>query len=161
MKVGFTGTRNGMTPDQRKAFIDIVADAPIDQFHHGACVGADTDAVVALSFIRRETCRIIAHPGKSAKGGENDDLSFLAIELSNEVLEAKTHFARNRDIVAHAELMIACPCHADPITTTTRGGTAYTVMQARSRSRELWIIRPDGSLKHEAAGDYFKEGWQP
>lgn len=51
MKVGFTGTREGMTAAQRLAFSKLIAELFVDEFHHGDCVGSDAeahDAVVDL-----------------------------------------------------------------------------------------------------------------
>ena len=45
MKIGFTGTRHGMTPQQIEALNALlpVAD-PTAEFHHGDCLGADAVA---------------------------------------------------------------------------------------------------------------------
>jgi hypothetical protein len=54
--IGFTGTRYGMTPDQRSAIARLIAETagPEPFFaHHGDCIGADAEF--------HELC--LAHPG--------------------------------------------------------------------------------------------------
>jgi hypothetical protein len=65
MRVGFTGTREGMTDPQRRAFIAWATVAGATEFHHGCCIGADYDAweVFAsagdLGFAKP---RVVSHP---------------------------------------------------------------------------------------------------
>ena len=68
MKVGFTGTRHGMTLGQRSAFahwafFQRARDTPMTEFHHGACLGADEHAAVIVSEEAVPHPRIVAHPG--------------------------------------------------------------------------------------------------
>ncbi len=52
MKVGFSGTRQGMTGAQRHAFYEWICSNPVDLFAHGDCIGADDDAANILYEIR-------------------------------------------------------------------------------------------------------------
>jgi hypothetical protein len=140
MKIGFTGSRNGMTLAQGHTLRRLVSGAT--EFHHGACIGADEDAVEGVT--EWTTARIIAHPGASALGGDNDFLSQRAIDMSGEVRTTKTHFARNRNIVDSSDVLIATPNYSTPITTETKGGTAYTVTYARKRGCRNIVILPSG-----------------
>ncbi len=149
MKIGFTGTRHRITPAQQKALMDIMVPKygrERWEFHHGACKGADSFAACEAWGLNYD---VIAHPGQSAHGGDNKWLCPIALEHSSEVLAAKSHFARNRDIVDAVDLLIACPQYAEPITKETKGGTAYTVNYARKRGKRVWIVLPDGTVRIE------------
>jgi hypothetical protein len=150
--IGFTGTRHSLTSAQQEQVRRILT-TPVDWviprierpiFHHGACKGADSFAAIEAYSLYYD---VIAHPGKSARGGENEWLCPLAIEHSTEVRPEKTHFARNRDIVNECDVLIACPQYSEPITYDTPGGTAYTVCYARKVGKPVWIIRPDGFIE--------------
>jgi hypothetical protein len=57
MKVGFTGTRKGMTPQQRVAFAELVITLRPTQAHHGDCVGADAEF--------HHGCKALVNPRRS------------------------------------------------------------------------------------------------
>ncbi len=63
---------------------------------------------------------------------------------AKETRPAKTHFARNRDIVDETEVLIACPCEMEH---QDRGGTWYTADYALKRGKRTIIVWPDGSMK--------------
>jgi len=42
-KLGFTGTRNGLSYDQRRAIIRLLKAEPPDKAAHGDCIGADAE----------------------------------------------------------------------------------------------------------------------
>lgn len=151
MKIGFTGTREKLTRAQAEALETTLTPKeyglhrPI--FHHGACKGADSYAATIAWGLNYD---VIAHPGKSAHGGDNEWLCPIALEHSTEVRETKTHFARNRDIVNETDVLVACPQYMEPITSATKGGTAYTVNFARMQKRPIVIVRPDGTIERES-----------
>ena len=39
MKVGFTGTRLGMSQNQKEQFVLKLSELDVHEFHHGDCVG--------------------------------------------------------------------------------------------------------------------------
>ena len=51
IKIGFTGTRNGMDEEQLKEFERIIKSKHVDEFHHGMCVGSDKQA---HDFVKNE-----------------------------------------------------------------------------------------------------------
>lgn len=66
LRVGFTGTRHGMTPAQTETFVATLREleaslGPLAEFHHGDCVGADAEAHCLVRLHFRE-CYIILHP---------------------------------------------------------------------------------------------------
>lgn len=90
---------------------------------------------------------VVAHPGKSSSGGENEWLSVPALQASDEVRQVKTHFARNRDIAFECEELIAMPRHTQRPQNGTGGGTWYTVGQAEKQGKPVRIIWPDGVVE--------------
>jgi hypothetical protein len=148
MRVGFTGNRYGMSIAQEEAFIALFGTLCAKVFHHGACVGSD--ALAAHHVVELfASVTIIAHPGRSAFGGDNEYLDRESLRFAFEVRPEKRHFARNRDIVNETAVLIATPGNGDPITPATKGGTAYTVNYARKLGRPIAIVRPDGTVEYE------------
>ncbi len=147
MKLGFTGTRNCMTPEQRSAFRSLLTELPsVLEFHHGDCRGSDWDAcrlylVYAQQF---DDASVVVHPPDY--GGHR---AFCMEKVENYGLrlvieKPKPFLDRNRDIVDASELMVACPAES---TEQQRGGTWSTVRYARKVGRELVVILPDGTTQ--------------
>ena len=61
MKVGFTGTRNGMSDEQKVKLDYFIKHNDIEEFHHGDCVGADTEAHNIVKGAKPKI-KIIIHP---------------------------------------------------------------------------------------------------
>jgi hypothetical protein len=139
IKIGFTGTRKGMTAEQRDALADIFSCYQEIEFHHGDCVGSDAEAHDLVSAYFKSGLRIVIHPGYSTNSPA--DTSMRAFRVGNEVREPKPHFARNRDIVNEIDMLVATPpCKPLP----TSGGTSYTVGYARQVGRKVIVVYPDG-----------------
>ena len=139
MKVGFTGTRKGMTILQKKkllAFLTKFGNV-IKEVHHGDCVGADAEfhEIVRQNF---PTIKIVIHPPINPK--------FRAFCDGDEERKPKDYLARNRDIVDETDILIACPAQKKEI---LRSGTWATVRYARKKKKFILIIFPDGSLEVE------------
>lgn len=140
MKIGFTGTRNGMTEAQKKAITALIEQHNITEAHHGDCIGSDAEF---HALIRQHTnAYIVSHPGYSANNPT--DTSFRAFCDADEVREPKTHFARNRDIVNENDLIFATPPVMQEL---TNGGTWYTINYAKGRNKQALVVYPDGSMK--------------
>lgn len=159
MKVGFTGTREGLTHEQYDQFGigRIVLSFKPTEFHHGACVGADHYAACEIDMSRDDAavvfsrgadtyggwdgvCKIVAHPS-NLKAATSE----LAISISDEVREPKPPLDRNRDIVDSTDILIACPKGPEE----RRSGTWSTIRRARKLGRRIIIIYPDGSIVEE------------
>ena len=135
MILGFTGTRHGMTPAQFLAVAHILGLVRSDtseahHFHDGMCVGADNRAAEMAEILEFTT---IGHPGPKGR--------WQSLKKRDQVWAPKTHFARNRDIVNLAQLMIATPFE---YTEQETGGTWYTIKYAKKRQVPLLTIYPDG-----------------
>src|SRR5947207_2045291 len=97
MKVGFTGTREGMTCEQYKATCKLYYDLqPIASVHNCDCVGADEQFHGIAYYSRR-----IGHPPI--------DERFRAFCDFDESRERKECLERNRDIVDECDVLIAAP----------------------------------------------------
>jgi hypothetical protein len=144
MIVGFTGTRAGCTTEQYESLQRLLAGMNIEEFHHGSCLGADTDAARIVRSLG--AIRIVAHPGVSARGGANPMLSQEALDVSNEILCERAHFSRNRQIIQVCDVLVACP-RLD--TEETNGGTWYTINHARKVGKRVIIVWPDGKVEEQ------------
>lgn len=138
MKVGFTGTRDGMTQQQRMSFLAWIQKQPgggVDEFHHGCCVGADATAVDIVDFMPRALA-IVAHtPHEQAL------VSAKAIERSTRVRASATYLTRNRNIVDATDILLACPKGPEEL----RSGTWSTIRYARKCGKRVVIFWPDGT----------------
>ena len=107
MIIGFTGTKSGMTEDQKQTLFHIFLYWDIPNrfnFHHGNCVGADEEAAEFVKNLRIENIRdtwVIAHPPKDKKLESKFE--------SDEYRPRKPYIPRNHDIVDESEFMFACP----------------------------------------------------
>ena len=142
MKIGFTGTRLGMTDAQHKKLayqlMYVVGNAP-HEFRHGGCQGADVQAARTIrNCYDLGMVRIVCHPGPEGDSFQESS------GVDDEELPGKTHFARNRDIVDASDLVVGCPGVA---TWNERGGTFYTMKYAIKKGKPLVIVWPNGEVE--------------
>ncbi len=140
MRVGFTGTRDGMTKAQLAAFRRKFAGVGAEVFRHGYCVGADEEAAVAVVAHHPEVV-VLGHPSSV-----RDMTSGDALDCCDDTLPPRGPLTRNKHIVDGCETLIACPKGPEE----TRSGTWSTVRYARKKRRRIVIIWPDGSVTEEA-----------
>lgn len=171
MKLGFTGTRNGMSPAQRIKITEILSSllSKITEFHHGCCVGADHKVVDVICNIvsppvlctctpldfecdgcrsnRDRTDQPISAPF-SIVAHPPDNISsqsFAALWLSHRKCKPANYLARNRDIVNSSDAVLAAPnVSVDPV---KGSGTWYTIRYARERRKPVAIVFPDGTVE--------------
>jgi len=134
IKIGFTGTQQGMTPWQKLHVEMILKKAKEDfqeiEFHHGDCVGADSDA---HDEARKVGADIVIHPP------END--SKRAFRGSKNIRQPKPYLSRNHDIVDETEFLIATPKEKKEV---LRSGTWATVRYAKKLDKRGIIIYNGG-----------------
>lgn len=137
MRIGFTGTREGMTVKQKEGVVWILDHFRATEGHHGDCVGADAEF--------HELCRtnsvrtMIGHPPTNPK--------LRAFCEFDEEREPRPYLERNRDIVFEAELMIGCPKEYKEVVRARGQGTWSTIRYARDVARKwIFIIYPGGSV---------------
>lgn len=138
VKVGFTGTRNGMTDAQVSSVVDtliLLAGSGLKEAHHGDCVGADEEFHVAVRTIDGGV-KIVGHPPINSSLRARCDF--------DEERPPQAYLVRNMDIVSDATAMITAPSGPGG-----KGGTWFTINRARLIGRPLRIVWPDGSFNDE------------
>ncbi len=138
MKVGITGTREGMTPEQKAAFGRLFTELRPTVFGHGDCVGVDDEAArlvdecdVAIAV------HVICYPPV-------DETHRAFNPCYDEMRAPRTHFARNRDIVDECDVLIVVPLQNER---QDRGGTWYTHDYAVKKGKPLYVLWPDGRVQ--------------
>lgn len=129
-RLGFSGTRASMTPEQLRTVVQLIADYGPEELHHGDAIGADAQFATIPGNFRR-----IAYP--------SDRPSQRAYCPADEVKTPKPPLTRNRHIVDASDGIIAAPAEAEE---QQRGGTWSTIRFARSRGKLLAIVLPDGTV---------------
>lgn len=132
MRIGFTGTQNGMS-DQQVAQLRLLFESfslRISEFHHGDCIGADEEAH-GLALPTLGIQKIWVHPPTCDKK--------RAFCQSPNILEPAEYIARNHHIVDATDILIAAPQH---IVETVRSGTWATVRYARKINKPYFLLKP-------------------
>jgi hypothetical protein len=132
MIVGFTGTRKGMTDAQKGTLRLLLLSFGGGEFHHGDCVGADSEAH-DISMAECGYCPVIHPP-------TNPSLRAWRKVPAHLMKPERPYLTRNRNIVDAAQVIIAAP--ADPF--EGKGGTWSTIRYARRTGKPLHVIQPDG-----------------
>ena len=131
MRIGFTGTRNGMTEFQKQEVerILIFHCYALDlEAHHGDCMGADAQF---HQFAQKYGYPIIIHPSNLN--------TRVYCQGAIRIYEPKNALIRNCDIVDSVDIMIATPAQNYEI---LRSGTWATIRYARKVGRVIHIIYP-------------------
>lgn len=129
MRIGFTGTRSGMSDLQKQSVIDFIKSKVITKIIHGGCIGADMD----FHYICKDYYREV-YPGHF-KNNPNDRTlqgNYLDADL---IHESQSHFKRNRDIVDNCDILIATPYNNNG-----KGGTWYTINYAKKIGKPIIIF---------------------
>lgn len=137
LHIGFTGTRRGMTEEQ-KAQVKLILNSLAGTLHHGDCIGADAEA---HEIARSCGLNIVVHPP------EIDTLRAWC--LGDFIHPARPYLTRNREIVMTSEVMICCPKEAE----TRRSGTWATIRKARAEKKKGWIVWPNGEIEKLTEGE--------
>ena len=141
MKVGFTGTRQGMTDDQYATFIKVVdrlyTGLDVREWHDGDCVGADDEA---HNYVENfPGVYVHVHPSNLFRQRAYNSSDFEHAEMPP--------LTRNEIIVDSVDVMIATPSGETEI---MRGsGTWATIRYARKTRTHLIIIWPNGEFIEE------------
>ena len=129
MNIGFTGSRNGLSDQQKEKIHQILDERAASHLHHGDCIGADFD----FHQIGMELNHCISiYPPKSA-----GLRSFTPPNGKGQLYKEKDFLVRNRDIVDSSELLLACPETSEEV---HRSGTWATIRYARKKGKELILI---------------------
>ena len=129
MKIGFTGTRFGMSATQIEWLEEFFKTHDVTQFHHGDCVGADEEAhKIADKVFGIKT---FVHPPINEK--------HRAYCLGDVIYLAKPYMERNKDIVLATDKLVAMP---RTVGETNRSGTWSTVRYARKTHKDIHMVPP-------------------
>lgn len=145
-RVGFTGTRQGMTSSQRAAVIGLLSREGVEVAHHGGCLGADIDFdQICWDFRPRSKIVVVVHPSnlRDWQGRWHPSVDVRA---------EKPPLERNCDIVEETDFLIATPKETEPL---RRSGTWATVRYAIGVGKPVYVVYPNGdvrSSKHEQVG---------
>jgi len=135
--LGFTGTKMGMTSEQRVKVVWLLKEFAPNNVHHGDCVGGDEE-FHELAGLTRKIVRHV-HPPIEPKYRAN-----VMIRDKDVLYSQKSYHKRNHDIVEASSVLIAAPGQTTEI---LRSGTWSAVRYAKGLSDRprIVIVRPDGS----------------
>lgn len=146
LSVGFTGTRTGMTQNQKLRLASILCELAsrysIYAFHHGDCIGADEQFHdIVLMLFNKPT--VILHPCnlKSQRAfctDENNPKATLRFFHHEDVFPPP--LVRNKEIVQNIDFLIAAPATAKE---QLRSGTWATIRYLNRNSKaRLAVLHP-------------------
>jgi len=139
MVVGFTGTREGMTLEQKRVVDEILEMWSPQLLRHGDCVGADHDAHV-LAYQRG--ILVDLHPPIVPTHRAFCNRLYPNVSV---VWPEKDYLKRDREIVDNSDKLIATP---KEFFDKTRSGTWYTVRYAFKTwdlLDRVAVVYPDGT----------------
>ena len=128
MKIGFTGSREGMSQHQKEQFVLKMCELSPKEFHHGDCKGADAEAHDIVReffpdvkiFVWPPTVKIMR--------------AFKEGDVINEPMD---YVHRDEKIVDSSEYLIGAPRITD--VEQKRSGSWYTIRYAR-RSNKPYVV---------------------
>ena len=136
MKVGFTGTKEGMTAYQKSKVMILLEDLEPTEFHHGDCIGADDEAdEIARSF----SIPIVIHPPANSR------LRAFCFRREGPTTQRwpAPYLKRNHNIVDECSSIIVCPKEMEMPITKVGGGTWATYRYCTKQpGKQISLILP-------------------
>ena len=137
MKIGFTGSRHGMTKVQHARATGIMLSENVKECLHGGCVSADAEfhkiclsiGSIAISVFRGHPT---GQPNYTKYWGK------LASSINVAHIEPAPFLERNRRIVNNCDLLIATP---STDSSKGKGGTWYTIGYAKDNDVPVLVLR--------------------
>lgn len=133
MRLGFTGTQQGMTPRQRDSVRLVLSSRSFSEAHHGDCVGADQDFDTLAHDLG---IPVVVHPPE-------DPRKRAFVSGYAKIRVERPYLVRNTEIVTDTDTLVATPKGDRE---ELRSGTWATVRQARRQGRRVIVIWPDGRI---------------
>ncbi len=134
MIIGFTGTRNGMTPAQRERVHSLLWEWKDASALHGDCVGADADFHRLAVYLDMPTlCRPCTFTSMRANTG------------AREIAEPTNPMARNREIAKQCDVLIGCPPNG--VELKKGSGTWATIRYGVKYGKPVHVVYPDGTVE--------------
>jgi len=132
MVLGFTGTQLGMSVAQKETIISLLEKYPVDEIHHGDCIGADADMhTIAVCL----NIPVVIHPP------EKPDKRAFCIAATERI--PLPYLERNEHIIRESISMLAAPSGPEVL----RSGTWSTIRRAIKKNKPVTIVWPDGSVE--------------
>lgn len=138
MKVGFTGTRQGLTKHQYwvlDGMLSALCTIEGSELHIGDCVGADTEC---RKLAKKYGIRAVGHPPKDPK--------HRAMLEYDEIRPVLPYIERNHVIVDETDWLLAYP---RTMKEELRSGTWATIRYALANIRRVAIVLPDGRIQDD------------
>lgn len=98
IKIGITGTREGMNELQFQKLIEYLETDELLEIHHGDCVGVDAEVAVYAKMLGH---RIVCHPPSNEK--------LRAFTDYDECRPAYGYLQRDRNIVDSVDMLLVIP----------------------------------------------------
>lgn len=135
MKIGFTGTQQGMTEHQ-KVMVELILafchySSGIGEVHHGGCIGADLDFHTLASIYDLEK-RV--HPSDI-----KEKQAEIYLENRTTIMPEYPPLVRNKHVVDAVDIMIATPKERLEV---PRSGTWATIRYCRKQGKLVYVIYP-------------------
>ncbi len=128
MKIGFTGTREGMSQAQKEAFVLKCDELGITEFHHGDCEGADAQAHdIVREFFPHVWIEV--YPPVSTYR--------QAFRKGDKHHPPESYITRDHKIVDATECLIGTPLQNNEI---LRSGTWTTIRYARKKNKPNFVL---------------------
>ena len=138
MHIGVTGTRKGMSVEQKAVAIKllrgqfVVPSPKPDSLHHGDCVGVDAELA---NLAQAHDIEVVGYPPIKH--------TLRAYFRSNVTHSPQDNPDRNRAIVDASTIVWAFPDGPE----RNRSGTWYTIKYAQQIRRPLLIVMPNGVVE--------------
>lgn len=132
MRISFTGTRDGMSLNQKVNLVNLLNIYKPESFSHGCFIGADIEAHQIVRETLGFTCDILVYPSN------HPTTKALIPNDSDYVAPCKNPLERNKDIINNGkDLLIACPKANKEI---LRSGTWAAIRYARKNNIKVIVI---------------------
>lgn len=133
VKIGFSGTRKGMSQNQ-KDFVRSLLVQMHGEFHHGNCIGSDSEAHDIAEPLGYKICIHDPLDKGSNWAGRRGAIHY----------PPAPYHARNKNIVEKTAVLIATPLEFNG-----KGGTWNTIGWAKHFKRQFYIVLPNGEVYHD------------
>jgi hypothetical protein len=125
-----------MTQEQKESFTLLISSFDFDEFHHGLCIGADTEAHEIVRSLKPDVM-IVGHPPTN-----KSKMSKLIVD---ERRKPYGYLQRNSNIIHGTRRMLAVP-RGNEIPDLSRSGTEWTCRKAIEAHKPLTVIWPTGDI---------------
>lgn len=143
LHVGFTGTQNGMIPEQMVTVLKLIFILKPTHVHHGDCVGADEE-FHQLAILAKVPYIVIHPPDDPKKRAHCYDVYRFTEHTKFLLCSEKPYLVRNQDIVDASGIVIATPYE---VVEQQRSGTWSTMRKTLKSEKDLITVWLNGGQK--------------